>query len=742
MPGERTDGALVVGFDIFFPGSRGPAAFTNFVLDGTPPPEGARAHPCPTAPEMAKDLAERLGIAGKGTRVSIVDGSMDTATAVEAGLIELKTAKAGAVVCAAGDPATETTAAVALASPATVRAAGLSPLAEIVFSPTDKIPDPAPDLLELGCRLHGAACPSSLRSLDHDHPELAVSAREDGLPTDPATGALVTLLKIVACIDSRHLPGTVPDEFPFDAGAWRAAGLYLPAGYRPWFPDRPGRRRTAAVRLPRSNGGPATVLMGEPEARSPAAVSVPARRSAVLIPVAAMDSEGLRSRLAGLRQRIAGGDDPATVAAEEIAAQAARADAPLAAAVVATGSEQAIIEIDLLDRFIGADGDAGERRTPRGSCFAPVPAGRAGTVAFVYPGIGSPYLGLGRELFRQFPGCFDLLDRVTEGHSARFLHAALLYPRAVGAVPPAGIEEREQDMRRDILKVGECYMSFAILFTHILRDHFGVRPSHALGYSTGEVSMLMALGAWTRPLELSHNLDRSPTFRTRLHGPMEAISEAWKAADPDSPDPADCWRAFLVKASPMAIFPRVEGEPRVSLLTINTPKEVVIAGEESGCRRVIAGVGCAAVEMDINLTIHCPAVEGERAEFERIHSLDTRPVDDIRFMSNATYRPMPVTREGIAAAIADSYCSMVDFPRLVRRTYADGVRVFVETGARSICSTWIGDILAGRPYAVVPVNGKGVPDELGTLRALARLFAHRVPVDLLPWIQKGPSLRP
>ena len=742
MPGRKIDGALVVGFDIAFPGCQGPGAFSNFVLDGTPLGEGIHPHPCPTAPKLAASLVERLGIAGQDTVVSIIDDSMDTVTAMEAGLTQLNTAKAGVVVCAAEDALSGTVAAVALVSPETARAAGLSPLAEIAFGDAARVLHPAPDLLELGCRLHEAADPSALRSSDHDPADMAISAREDGLPMGPATGALVTLLKIVACLDCRHLPGTAPEGFPFDHRAWRAAGLYLPSEYRPWFADVPGRRRTAAVHLPRHDGDPATVLLREPEERSLATVAMPAGGSAVLIPFAAADREGLRSRLAELRQRIVVGDDPVLVAADQVADQAARADAPLAAAVVATGTEQAITEIDLVERFIDADGEAGERRSPRGSCFAPTPAGRAGTVAFVYPGIGSPYLGLGRGLFRLFPGCFDLLDQATEGHSARFLHAAELYPRAVGAVSSAGIEEWERTMRRDILKVGECYMSFAILFTHILRDHFGVHPSHALGYSTGEVSMLMALDAWTRPLELSHNLDRSPTFRTRLHGPMEAISEAWKATDPGSPDPAECWRAFLVKASPMAVFPRVEAEPLVSLLTINTPKEVVIAGEERGCRRVIDGIGCTAVEMDINLTIHCPAVAGERAEFERIHSLDTRPVDNIRFMSNATYRPMPITREGIAAAIADSYCSMVDFPRLVRRTYADGVRVFIETGARSICSTWIGEILAGRPHAVIPMNGKGVPDELGTLRALARLFAHRVPVDLLPRIQKGASLRP
>jgi hypothetical protein len=46
----------------------------------------------------------------------------------------------------------------------------------------------------------------------------------------------------------------------------------------------------------------------------------------------------------------------------------------------------------------------------------------------------------------------------------------------------------------------------------------------------------------------------------------------------------------------------------------------------------------------------------------------------------------------------------VDFPRVIERAYADGVRVFVEHGPRAQCTGWIRQILAGREHVAVALD--------------------------------------
>ena len=72
----------------------------------------------------------------------------------------------------------------------------------------------------------------------------------------------------------------------------------------------------------------------------------------------------------------------------------------------------------------------------------------------------------------------------------------------------------------------------------------------------------------------------------------------------------------------------------------------------------------------------------------------------------------------------------MDFPRLINKTYEDGARIFLETGAGRSCCTWIDRILADKPHVCIPINAKGTPDSLTLARAAAKLYSHRVSIDL------------
>lgn len=68
----------------------------------------------------------------------------------------------------------------------------------------------------------------------------------------------------------------------------------------------------------------------------------------------------------------------------------------------------------------------------------------------------------------------------------------------------------------------------------------------------------------------------------------------------------------------------------------------------------------------------------------------------------------------------------------VERAYAGGARVFVEVGPAGMVSRLIGNTLQGGRHGDVPIERRGADSQTSLIRLLARLHAHRVPVDLSP----------
>jgi PfaB family protein len=306
---------------------------------------------------------------------------------------------------------------------------------------------------------------------------------------------------------------------------------------------------------------------------------------------------------------------------------------------------------------------------------------------------------------------------MARGEAARYLHPDDIYPR--GASDSASLFG-------DVVGLGECALSISAVLTMFVRGVLGVSPQSALGYSFGEAIMPAALGVWPEPTMLASRLNSSPTFRSRLQGPMRAIRECWGISE----DEPLRWRSFCARGTAAEAFAALKPESRAYLCIINSPDEVVIAGDEEACARVLSRLGSPSVPMPIPLTMHCEPARSEESEFVWIHELETAAQEAIAMFSCAGYQPVIQDSRSLATSIADGYTKMVDFPRLVRRVYAQGARIFVEVGGRRNCSTWIEKILRGRPHAAIACDTQGLSSGTALLRAIARLFTHRVPMRL------------
>ena len=142
----------------------------------------------------------------------------------------------------------------------------------------------------------------------------------------------------------------------------------------------------------------------------------------------------------------------------------------------------------------------------------------------------------------------------------------------------------------------------------------------------------------------------------------------------------------------------VDTEPHVYLILINTPEEVVIAGEPSACERVIKKLKRPIHPIPVTDVVHCEPVKTEYEEIRRIHTDRVVECPEIDFYSAIDYGVTKLDSESLSHNIATIYGKKVDYSRLVETVYAEGARIFVDLGPRATCSKWISKTLDKRAH--------------------------------------------
>lgn len=426
-----------------------------------------------------------------------------------------------------------------------------------------------------------------------------------------------------------------------------------------------------------------------------------------LFPLAGSDHNTLHQALDHLRQAVEQTDNLPYLAQQYLTDFPAQD--PYALAIVGSESAGLLKQIRRAETGLRqAFEQAGEWRTPAGSYFTAQPLGPRGLVAFVYPGAMNSYVGLGRDLFRLFPGLLTKLAGLTSQVSEA-IRQPLTQPAKFETLNKAERQQLTDQLLADPAAMLETGTSFAILFTKIMQDYFGLQPDMAFGYSLGESSMLWSLGVWADAQAGSAALNEFPLFQH-----------------------PSTWHNYALTISAETARKVIQSEPHVELSIINTANEIIIAGEPTACQRVIDQLDCSAMTLPFNLAMHCSAVEAAYPALVELYNRPIKTVPQIEFYSAANYDYLPLERETVSQAIARMLCQPLNFPRLLNRVYTAGARLFIELGPGRTCTRWIGDHLAERDHTAVAINKAGTSDRTNIIRLMARLISHRLPLNLTP----------
>jgi acyl transferase domain-containing protein/3-hydroxymyristoyl/3-hydroxydecanoyl-(acyl carrier protein) dehydratase len=347
----------------------------------------------------------------------------------------------------------------------------------------------------------------------------------------------------------------------------------------------------------------------------------------------------------------------------------------------------------------------------------------AGELAFVFTGPAGAYQGMGRELSLTLP---ELVD----GLGARMLGlrdaAGWIYEEKLGyrATPSQKLW-------------GSSYL--IQLHAELTRGLLGMRPEASIGYCSGETNALFALGAWRDLDGFRKAIDEHDVYTRELCGELACVRRAWNASDSEQVG----WTSLRVRAEVAAVRAALENEPRAHLTIINAPTDVVIAGDPDACARVTAKLGAHRARwLDYDFVMHCPEARPYASMWRTLHHRPTAPVPGVRFYTHATLSSYAVTADAAADALTGQAMNVVNFPALVERAYADGVRVFVEHGPHGGCTKWIDEVLGDRPHLAVALDRYGRSSMLEAADAIARLAAAGVPMDLAPLFDRLAPAKP
>jgi acyl transferase domain-containing protein/NADP-dependent 3-hydroxy acid dehydrogenase YdfG len=603
---------------------------------------------------------------------------------------------------------------------AAYRSAGISPATvELVeaHGTGTKVGDGA-ELAALEEVYRGTAAPGSWCALG--------SVKSQVGHTKAAAGA-AGMIKAALALHHKVLPPTIKVSRPIDPILRGDSPFYVSTSPRPWLP-KPGHPRRAAVSAFGFGGSNFHCILEEADPEKP---GIDWDGDVQILGFSADDPGELTAALRALDGRPSWDEvrDVAAVSRSRFDAQA-RYRALLVAR--RDGTDMASLASEALARLEVLSKSNEPEASGRPADYGPPHSGRVfvglgerpGSLAMLFPGQGSQYPGMLRELACQFPRMQSALSLFNRAFGK--LDAPLsdwIYPRpAFDETTRLAQEAALRDTRIAQAAIGAVSLGLMTIL-----DDFGVRPELAGGHSFGELCALCAGGRIDEG-ELAYLACR----RGKLM--------------------ADCARGGESGAM-LAVFTTrddLEGLLRAAALDLvvanrNAPRQHVLAGDSAEierARELCAERRIATHPVAVSAAFHSRFVAPARDAFlEVLQPISPRGAT-IPVFANASASPYPddasVLRELLASQLAES----VDFVAQVEEMYRLGARAFVEVGPDTKLSGLVSSILEGREHAAVAIDrSRGAAGNVYDLACLlASLAALGYPVDLDRW-DSAPAAR-
>ena len=560
-----------------------------------------------------------------------------------------------------------------------------------------------------------------------------------------AASALASVVKANLCLYHEIIPPLANFSVP-ENSLWHQEGFHIPVYPQFWLRNRQDGPRKAMVAAMTPDGNCMHIIMEgyDYQPRSEIAEDVLQKvqlerkrplgfQGPGIFIVEGKNKQALLAGLESLNQHVEmqlssrGSDSRKPVTVEQAARRwysknGVKAARPRALSIVADNFSELKKQIAVAQKTVLSDSPQ-KIEGNRGIHYSPDPIGQQGTLAFVFPGSGSHYIGMGRDIGVHWPEILRQMDARTRQLKSQLLPDCYV-PRRVSWQSGWQKEAYEK-----IISDPHNMIFGQVVHGGVVADlvqHFAINPSAVIGYSLGESTGYFAMGVWPERGEMLRRMQQTDLFTRQLAGPCNAARRMWNIDPQENVD----WCVAVVNRSADLVRPVVDRYATTHLLIINTPDECVVGGRRQDVRAAIKTLKCEAIYLDGVVTVHCDVLKPVADAYRQLHLFPTHRPAGIHFYSCALGRTYNLTSEKAASSILNQALHGFDFPATIKQAYRDGVRIFLEMGPYSSCTRMIHSILKDAPHLAISACKREENDFTTITNVLASLIAERVPVDL------------
>jgi len=500
-----------------------------------------------------------------------------------------------------------------------------------------------------------------------------------------AAAGITGVMKVVLALQHEEIPPHLHFHRPTPHLDWDAASLRVPTEPVPW--KRGSRPRLAGVSSFGFSGTNAHVILEEaPSAAEPEPSQW--ERPRHLLALSAKSAEGLDQLADTYERALRHPDAPlADICFTAAAGRSHFAHRLALPAATATEAANALVKLRSGEDVPGATSHVVEgNAVPR--------------VAFLFTGQGSQYINMGRELYETQPVFRRVMDQCDE-LVREYIDRPLL--SVIYAEEGADSPINETAYTQPAL--------FAIEYALAeMWKSWGIKPSWTLGHSVGEFVAACVAGVFS--LEDGLKLIAA---RGRL---MQALPKGGAMV--------------AVGATAARVATAIAGhEDKVSVATLNSPRQVALSGEEETLKSIVAGLEADDLQVHwlrVSHAFHSPLMEPMLPEFREVCEQVTFSQPQIGLISNVAGG-----LAGDEVQTAEYWCRHVREPVRfcsgIQALAEDGARIMLEVGAKPILTLLGPQCVAAEDVTWLTTLNNRMGNWEQVLETLGALYAHGVKID-------------
>ena len=284
-------------------------------------------------------------------------------------------------------------------------------------------------------------------------------------------------------------------------------------------------------------------------------------------------------------------------------------------------------------------------------------------IAFIFPGQGSQFVGMGKDLYNNYPAAkrvFEKADEVLDKSISRLCF------------------EGPEDVLKQTANTQPAIVTMSIAALEALKSKLNITPHFTAGHSLGEYCAMFASGV----------MDLKTTFKAiqKRASLMSEVKGGMMAAVLNAPDGSV--EKALKEASKIGY---------IDIANYNSPVQIVLTGDEEAIKKageiLLASGARKFVPLAVPGAFHSKYVAGAGKEFEKF-------VSDLDL--NDTKIPVITNVDAAETNIGDEFrhkmpkqmYSSVYWTQTIQKMVTNGVDTFVEIGP--------GKVLAGLNRKIAP----------------------------------------